>query len=87
MKVFLKLLVVLWALASLEDVTSDGVQPLSVIAIEKAVIALDNKAYIKASPSVLGFNVSLEFKWLCYCAIFTERLSDAIIWHLLLALL
>ncbi|KAK6133900.1 hypothetical protein DH2020_032361 [Rehmannia glutinosa] len=56
MKVFLNLLVVLWALVSIEEVTSHGVQPLSIIAIEKAVIALDNKAYIKASPSVLGVN-------------------------------
>ncbi|KAK6133947.1 hypothetical protein DH2020_032305 [Rehmannia glutinosa] len=60
MKVFLNLLVVLWALVSLEEVTSHGVQPLSTIAIEKAIIALDNKAYIKASPSVLGVNVSLD---------------------------
>ncbi|KAL0315067.1 UNVERIFIED_CONTAM: putative inactive purple acid phosphatase 1 [Sesamum calycinum] len=56
MKVFLNLLVVLWAVVSLEEVTSHGVQPLSLIAIEKAVIALDNNAYIKASPSLLGVN-------------------------------
>ncbi|KAL0420865.1 UNVERIFIED_CONTAM: putative inactive purple acid phosphatase 1 [Sesamum latifolium] len=56
MKVFLNLLVVLWAVVSLEEVKSHGVQPLSLIAIEQAVIALDNNAYIKASPSLLGVN-------------------------------
>lgn len=64
MMVPLNLLVVLWAAASLGEVTSHGVQPLSRIAIEKAVIALDNKAYVKASPSILGVNnVSLP---ICY---------------------
>ncbi|KAL6538770.1 polynucleotide adenylyltransferase [Orobanche minor] len=56
MKVLLKVLMVLWALVSLEEVKSHGVQPLSVIAIEKSIIALDTKAYIKASPAVLGVN-------------------------------
>lgn len=64
MKVLLKLLVVLWAVVSLEEVASHGVQPFSVIAIEKAVIALDSKAYIKASPSVLGLNNEKNKEWI-----------------------
>lgn len=58
MNLFVKLLVVLWALVSLEEAASHGVQPLSLIAIEKAAVALDKNAYVKASPSVLGLNVS-----------------------------
>ncbi|PIN02295.1 Purple acid phosphatase [Handroanthus impetiginosus] len=56
MNVFVNFLLVIWASVSLQEVTSHGVQPLSVIHIEKTVIALDNDAYIKASPSVLGVN-------------------------------
>lgn len=56
MKVLLKLVVVLWAVVSLEEVASHGIHPFSLLAVEKAVVALDNKAYIKASPSVLGLN-------------------------------
>lgn len=61
MNVFVQLAVVLWALASLEEATANGVQSLSKIAIEKAVISLDKNAYVKASPSVLGVNVSFPF--------------------------
>lgn len=58
MNPFVKLLVVSWALVSLEEAASHGVQPLSLIAIEKAAVALDKNAYVKASPSILGLNVS-----------------------------
>lgn len=58
MELLVNLLMVLCALGSLAEVTSHGVQPLSAIAIENTVILLDNKAYIKASPSVLGVKVS-----------------------------
>ncbi|GER43805.1 purple acid phosphatase 27 [Striga asiatica] len=61
MKDFLKLLVVLWATVSLEEVISHGIQPLSTIAIQNAVIDLDSKAYIKASPSVLGVNLVILY--------------------------
>lgn len=61
MKVFVKFVVVLWALVSLKEAAADGVQPLSVIAIEKTVLALDNNAYVKASPSIIGLNVSMPF--------------------------
>lgn len=61
MRVFMALLMVFWALVSLEGVISHGVQPLSRIAIHKTVFAIDNDAYIKASPSVLGNKVS----WKC----------------------
>lgn len=57
--VFLTLLVTLLGLVSLESVKSHGIQPLSLIAIDKVVIAIDDKAYIRASPVVLGLNVSL----------------------------
>lgn len=64
MNFFVKLLVVLWALVvSLEEAASHGAQPLSVIAIEKAVVALDKNAYVKASPSILGLKVSLAFMY------------------------
>lgn len=62
MKLFVQLAVVLWALVSLEEATANGVQPLSRIAIEKAVISFDKNAYVKASPSVLGVNVSFPFR-------------------------
>ncbi|KAH6798704.1 Purple acid phosphatases superfamily protein [Perilla frutescens var. frutescens] len=68
MKVFVKLLVFLWALVILEEAASHGVQPLSVIAIEKAVVALDKNANVKASPSILGLNgnnkdwITVEYK-------------------------
>lgn len=68
MNLFLKLLVVLWALVCLEEAASHGVQPLSLIAIEKAAVALDKNAYVKASPSVLGLNennrdwITVEYK-------------------------
>ncbi|KAG6429787.1 hypothetical protein SASPL_107840 [Salvia splendens] len=68
MKVFVQLAVVLWALVSLEEATANWVQPLSKIAIEKAVISLDKNAYVKASPSVLGVNgnnqdwITVEYK-------------------------
>ncbi|XP_051122547.1 probable inactive purple acid phosphatase 1 [Andrographis paniculata] len=63
MEVLPNLLAVLWALASLTVVTSHGIQPLSVIAIDKAVIALDNKAYIKASPTILGVKANDDKDW------------------------
>lgn len=56
--VFLNLLAILLAFLSLESVISHGVQPLSLIDIHKAVIAIDDQAYIRASPLVLGVNVS-----------------------------
>ncbi|KAK4479828.1 hypothetical protein RD792_015370, partial [Penstemon davidsonii] len=56
MEVLLNLLMVFSALASLEKVASHGIQPLSKIAIDRTVIALDSTAYITATPSVLGVN-------------------------------
>lgn len=61
MKLFLYLLVVWWALVNLGGVASHGVHPLSRIAIEKATVALDIKAYVKAHPTVLGSKVSCRF--------------------------
>lgn len=40
-------------------VTSHGVQPLSRIAIHETTIAVDEDAYVKVSPTVLGLNVNL----------------------------
>lgn len=48
------LLAVFCALGSLEGVTSHGDQPFSRIAIHEAVFALDDFAYVKVTPSVLG---------------------------------
>lgn len=73
MRVELCLLVILSILLSLQGVTSHGVQPLSTIAIDKAVIAIDKHASIKASPSVLGLKVSINhmtkdiFIFSCFC--------------------
>lgn len=62
MRVFgLILLVILGAIVSLRGATSDGVQPLSRIAIHKTVFALDDRAYIKAYPPVLGLKVIFSF--------------------------
>lgn len=47
-------------------------QPLSKIAIHKAVFALDDNAYIKASPSILGMKVS---EWATAAAHFFVSLS------------
>lgn len=45
---------VLWVATNLQGTSSSGHQPLSKIAIHQAEIALDDKAYIKVSPSLLG---------------------------------
>lgn len=56
MPLFRNFVVVLWVLSSFEGALSHGVQPLSRISIENAVIALEDSAYIRCSPSVLGAN-------------------------------
>lgn len=56
MRILLTLLGILVALLKLQWVTSHGVQPLSMIDINSAVIALDDKAYIRATPIILGLN-------------------------------
>lgn len=58
MRIFLNFPAILWVLFTLQGVASHGDHPLSRIAIHKAVAAVDNNAYIKASPSVLGLTVS-----------------------------
>ncbi|KAJ0096144.1 hypothetical protein Patl1_16680 [Pistacia atlantica] len=45
---------VLLVLATLQVASSHGDQPLSRIAIQKATFALNDLAYVKASPSILG---------------------------------
>ncbi|WRX16305.1 Calcineurin-like phosphoesterase domain [Theobroma cacao] len=47
---------ILLVLAILQNANSHGVQPLSRIGVHKATFALDNRAYVKASPDVLGLN-------------------------------
>ncbi|KAL6983336.1 hypothetical protein U1Q18_016725 [Sarracenia purpurea var. burkii] len=42
------------AFTNLQGATSHGEQPLSRIAINMAVVALEDRAYVKASPSILG---------------------------------
>lgn len=61
MPLFRNFIVVLWVLSSFEGAISHGVQPLSRISIENAVIALEDSAYIRCSPSVLGANVCLGY--------------------------
>ncbi|KAE8724600.1 hypothetical protein F3Y22_tig00010263pilonHSYRG00164 [Hibiscus syriacus] len=45
---------ILLVLAIFHGASSHGVQPLSRIAIHETTFALDNRAYVKASPIVLG---------------------------------
>ncbi|XVF03193.1 hypothetical protein REPUB_Repub04eG0240400 [Reevesia pubescens] len=45
---------ILLVLGILHKASSHGVQPLSRIAIHKVTLALDTRAYVKASPTVLG---------------------------------
>ncbi|XP_059445193.1 probable inactive purple acid phosphatase 1 isoform X1 [Corylus avellana] len=60
-------LAILFLLTALQEAWSHGDQPLSKIAIHKASFALQDHAYVKASPTVLGFKgqntewVSIEF--------------------------
>lgn len=53
----LNLVFLLVLLATLQEARSHGDQPLSKIDIHKAVFALDDLAYVKASPSILGIKV------------------------------
>ncbi|CAL5428594.1 unnamed protein product [Camellia sinensis] len=48
-------LAISWALVSLEGAASHRDQPLSRIAIDRAVVAPEDRAFVKASPSILGF--------------------------------
>ena len=52
-------------LATLQQVVSDEHQPLSKVAIHKTIFALDENAYIKATPNVLGLKVSFNSALLC----------------------
>ncbi|GLT72618.1 hypothetical protein SLA2020_445360, partial [Shorea laevis] len=58
---------ILFVLTTLQEAWSHGDQPLSKIAIHKASIALQDHAYVKASPTILGLKgqntewVLLEF--------------------------
>ena len=49
-----------WALVSLEGAASHRDQPLSRIAIDRAVVAPEDRAFVKASPSILGLGVSFQ---------------------------
>lgn len=42
---------------TIQEVRSDGDQPLSKISVHQAVSALHAKAYVKASPALLGLKV------------------------------
>ncbi|KAJ8774627.1 hypothetical protein K2173_017073 [Erythroxylum novogranatense] len=42
--------------ATLRDASSHGVQPLSKIAVHRTIFALNDKAYVKASPTILGLH-------------------------------
>jgi len=51
---------VLWVATNLQGTSSSGHQPLSKIAIHQAEIGLDDKAYVKVSPSLLGLGVNVN---------------------------
>ncbi|XP_074309638.1 putative inactive purple acid phosphatase 1 isoform X2 [Silene latifolia] len=65
---YVSLLSILWVSLALQQVRTDGDQPLSNIAIYKTEFALHDMAYINASPSVLGVQgansewVTLDFE-------------------------
>lgn len=69
MKVFILFAITL-VLASVQEVRSDGDQPLSKIAIHRAVSALHDKAYVKVSSEVLGLKVM--HTWECGSLILVE---------------
>lgn len=51
-------LAVLLVIATFQRMKSDENQPLSKIAIHKAVFAIHDLAYIRASPTILGLGVT-----------------------------
>lgn len=53
-------LAILLVLVTLKEVRCHGDQPLSKIAIHKAVFALHDHAYVKATPTVLGLKVTFS---------------------------
>lgn len=53
-------LAILLVLLTLQEVRSHGDQPFSKIAIHKAMFALHDSAFVKASPTVLGIKVSFS---------------------------
>jgi len=55
-EIFFSLLV----LATFQQAVSDEHQPLSKLAIHKTTLALDERAYIKATPNVLGLTVRFD---------------------------
>ena len=55
------LVLFLSVIANFEEVLSDEHQPLAKVAIHEAIFSLDELAYIKASPNVLGLKVSFSF--------------------------
>uniref|UniRef100_A0A2P2NFC9 Purple acid phosphatase Fn3-like domain-containing protein n=1 Tax=Rhizophora mucronata TaxID=61149 RepID=A0A2P2NFC9_RHIMU len=54
-------------LATLQEASANGVQPLSKIAIHRTILAVNDKAYVKAFPAILGLKgqnsewVTLEY--------------------------
>lgn len=54
----LKLLAILWVLCRIGGVASHGDQPFSKISVHETVFALNDAAYVKASPLVLGLKVA-----------------------------
>ena len=61
MRVLVTFLAVFSALLRFPGVKSHGVQPLSAIALHRAVIDIDDQAYIRATPLILGVNVRLDY--------------------------
>lgn len=61
MQDFVILMPIFAVLLNLQGVKSHGVQPLSMIAIHRAVIDIDDQAYIRANPLILGVNVRLDY--------------------------
>jgi len=51
---------VLWVATNLQGTLSSGHQPLSKIAIHRTKVALDDKAYVTVSPSLLGLGVNVN---------------------------
>jgi hypothetical protein len=59
-------LAILFVLTTLHEAWSHGDQPLSKIAVHKASLALQDHAYVKTSPTILGLKVSFNSAMLLF---------------------
>jgi len=63
------LVTVISVLGAIHQVKSHEDQPLSGIAVHKITFGLNEKAYVKASPTVLGSNVIITILFLYFSSL------------------